>query len=98
MNLVNEQGAVASGTDGYITKEEVAKRLKKTVRTIENWQARGIIPFIKVGRSVLFDWPDVQAHLQRNFRVCKLAESESPKAKVQSPKCETGLHELRQTK
>lgn len=77
MTQVNNQGTgtAANGTDGYITKEEVAKRLKKTVRTIENWQARGIIPFIKVGRSVLFDWTDVQAHLQRNFRVCKLAES-----------------------
>ena len=57
---------------GYITKQEVARRLKKTVRTIENWQRRGFIPYIKAGRSVLFDWPDVQAHMQKNFRVCHL--------------------------
>jgi excisionase family DNA binding protein len=52
----------------FITKEEVAKRLKKTERTIENWQRRGILPFVKVGRSVLFKWSDVVGHLQGNFR------------------------------
>ena len=58
--------------EGYITKEEVARRLKKTVRTVENWQRRGYIPFIKAGRSVLFNWVDVQGHLQKHFRVCHL--------------------------
>jgi len=62
----------APAQEGYITKQEVARRLKKTVRTVENWQRRGYIPFIKAGRSVLFDWPDVEAHLQKNFRVCHL--------------------------
>ena len=57
---------------GYITKQEVARRLKKTVRTIENWQRRGYIPFIKAGRSVLFDWDDVVTHLKKHFRVCHL--------------------------
>ena len=57
--------------EGYLTKEEVAKRLKKTVRTVENWQRRGIVPFVKAGRSVLFKWADVEAHLQSNFRVCR---------------------------
>ena len=57
--------------EGYITKEEVAKRLKKTVRTVENWQRRGILPFVKAGRSVLFKWADVEAHLQEHFRVCR---------------------------
>ena len=41
--------------EGFITKAEVACRLKKAVRTIEDWQRRGYIPFIKTGRSVLFD-------------------------------------------
>ena len=59
--------------EGYITKEEVARRLKKTVRTIENWQARGILPFVKAGRSVLFKWADVESHLQSNFRICRKA-------------------------
>ena len=64
--------AAAVEAEGYITKQEVARRLKKTVRTVENWQRRGYIPFIKAGRSVLFDWPDVVTHLKKNFRVCHL--------------------------
>ena len=66
-----QPGQSATEPEGYITKEEVAKRLKKTVRTVENWQARGILPFVKAGRSVLFKWTDVEAHLQANFRVCR---------------------------
>ena len=67
-----ENGAESeNGTEGYITKSEVARRLKKTVRTIENWQAKGILPFYKAGRSVLFKWSDVEGHLRQNYRVCK---------------------------
>jgi excisionase family DNA binding protein len=58
-------------TQEYLTKEELAKRLKKTVRTIENWQRRGILPFVKAGRSVLFNWVDVKRHLHSNFRVVR---------------------------
>lgn len=64
--------ASAAIPEGYLTKAEVAKRLKKTVRTVENWQRRGIVPFVKCGRSVLFKWSDVETHLQANFRVCRL--------------------------
>jgi excisionase family DNA binding protein len=56
--------------EGFITKEEVAKRLKKTVRTVENWQRKGILPFVKAERSVLFRWSDVVGHLE-----CSGAES-----------------------
>jgi excisionase family DNA binding protein len=66
-----QQAANGSQPEGYITKVEVAKRLKKTVRTVENWQRRGILPFIKAGRSVLFKWSDCEMHLHQNFRVCK---------------------------
>ena len=34
--------AAASQPEGYITKKEVARRVKKTVRTVEHWQRRGI--------------------------------------------------------
>ncbi len=43
--------------DHYITKFEVAERLKVTTRTVEAWTARKWIPFLKVGRTVRFHWP-----------------------------------------
>jgi excisionase family DNA binding protein len=32
--------------------------------------AEGIIPFYKLGRTVLFKWSEVDAHIQAHFRVC----------------------------
>ncbi len=61
--------ASADGVEDFITKEEVARRLKKTTRTIENWQRRGYIPFVKVQQSVLFRWSSVVAELERKFGV-----------------------------
>jgi len=59
--------------DGYLTKREVAKRLRKTVRTIERWMRLGFLPHVKIGRgkraTVIFDWPDIQASLHARFRV-----------------------------
>jgi excisionase family DNA binding protein len=51
----------------FISKREVASRLKMTVRNVSKWQRRGIIPYIKCGRAVLFKWADVEAHLKQAF-------------------------------
>ena len=67
----SEESVVGHEPEGYITKAEVAKRLQKTIRTIENWQRDGILPYLKLGRSVLFRWSDVEAHLEAHFRVCR---------------------------
>lgn len=55
----------------FINKAEVARRLRKKLRTIDNWMKRGILPYYKMGRSVSFKWSDVQTHLQSHYRVCR---------------------------
>jgi hypothetical protein len=50
--------------ENLITKRELACRLKRTVRTITNWQRRGIIPYVRWRHAVYFDWQAVQASLQ----------------------------------
>jgi len=47
-----------------ITKRELACRLKRTVRTITNWQRRGFIPYVRWRHAVYFDWEAVQARLE----------------------------------
>lgn len=47
----------------YLTRKELARKLKKSLRTIDAWVILGILPVIKVGRSVLFVWTDVQKAL-----------------------------------
>ena len=54
-----------------LTKKEIAARAKVTTRTIENWQRRGVIPFIKIKKVTLFCWDDVVKHLKANHEVCR---------------------------
>jgi len=53
----------------YLTKKELALRLKKTPRTIDHWMRRGWISYYKIGRSVRFKWTEVDAELQQWRRV-----------------------------
>jgi hypothetical protein len=55
--------------EGFIGKAELARRLGKTVRTVDAWMRRGILPYYKPDRCVLFRWPDVEQHIVRNYRV-----------------------------
>ena len=48
-----------------MTKRELSLRLKKTPRCIETWMKRRYLPYIKIGHSVFFRWPDVIAALRR---------------------------------
>ena len=57
----------------YLSKMEVAARLGMTVRTVEHWMRRGIIPYVKIvkGRraTVLFKWAEIETHLRKCFGV-----------------------------
>lgn len=57
--------------EGFIGKAEVAQRLNKTLRTVDNWMQRGILPYYKIGRSVEFKWSEVEAHLAQTCRVTR---------------------------
>ena len=61
----------ARPTETFINKVEVARRLGKTLRTVDNWMARGLLPYFKIGRSVSFKWSDVEVHLAQTCRVCR---------------------------
>ena len=52
----------------YLTKQGLAELLKKSPRTIEHWVSQGILPCIKIQRSVLFPWADVQDALRAFYR------------------------------
>lgn len=58
------QNAAVPCTELFMNKAEVAGRLRKTVRTVENWMESGILPYYKVGRSVVFRWSDIEAQLR----------------------------------
>jgi len=58
--------------EGFITRAELARRLRKSERTIQEWTRRGFLPCVKAGRSVLYYWLDVKRHLrERHGYLCE---------------------------
>ncbi|MBL9181864.1 MAG: helix-turn-helix domain-containing protein [Verrucomicrobiaceae bacterium] len=48
----------------YETKLETARRLRVSIRTIENWVQSGRLPMAKIGRRCLFDPEAVDQAIQ----------------------------------
>ena len=61
--------ALDDGSNEMLTKEELAAKLKVTVRTVENWQHDGFLPGVKIANVVRFHWPEVVEHLKANFKI-----------------------------
>lgn len=57
--------------DQMVEKAEIAKMLGITIRTVDNWMDRGLLPYFKIGRSVRFRKNDVVQHLNQCTRVCR---------------------------
>jgi hypothetical protein len=50
---------------GFKNETEILKLVPVSRRTLSNWKARGWVPFIKIGRRCLYDWPSVAEALRR---------------------------------
>jgi len=57
----------------YLRPTEATKLLPVSRRTLSNWQRRHVIPFYRIGRTVLFKRADIEAALER-FRVKAVGE------------------------
>ena len=65
-------GLVQVASDNQmVDKTEIAKLLGMTIRTVDNWMDRGLLPDFKIGRSVRFRKNDVVQHLNQCTRVCR---------------------------
>ncbi len=68
MKTPSNGDSVAADTDAgvLLKKGQVATRARVSERTISNWQARRIIPFVKISpRCVRYSWPAVQRALDK---------------------------------
>ncbi len=79
-------------SEGFVGKTEIAKRLGKTVRTVDSWMRDGRVPFIKLGRSVLFRWSDVERHIVTHYQVLRF---DQPRARC-TRKVRTTARKVRQ--
>lgn len=53
----------SSATDGLLDKPELAVKLRISKRTVDAWMKKRRLPFIKIGKTVRFNWQDVLAKL-----------------------------------
>jgi excisionase family DNA binding protein len=66
--LQQGQPPTLSADETLLDKSGLARRLNKSVRTVDAWMKARRLPYIKVGRSVLFRWGAVLEKLD-TFRV-----------------------------
>ena len=59
---------IERASDGLLLKPELARRLRRSPRTVDLWMRQGKLPYLKIGKTVLFRWPDVLEKLGQ-FRV-----------------------------
>ncbi|MCW5554864.1 MAG: hypothetical protein KIS67_22215 [Verrucomicrobiae bacterium] len=64
-----ESAAEAQVNEDVLTKEQLARRMNVSLRTVENWMEQRLVPYVKPTRTVRFIWHDVEQALRRNFGV-----------------------------
>ncbi len=50
---------------GWVNKKRTAEHLGIGDRTLTDWMARRLIPYVRVGRKVIFNLREVDEHLKR---------------------------------
>ncbi len=64
---------VEAATAIFLRPTEATKLLPVSRRTLSNWQRRHVIPFYRIGRTVMFKRADIESALER-FRVAAIGE------------------------
>jgi hypothetical protein len=63
-----EPNQTASGETAFIDEKQLLAKLPISRRTLGNWKAKGLLPYVKIGRRCLYDWASVQGALLRRQR------------------------------
>ena len=55
--------------DPMITKRQVAMHMGVTVRAVDNWMGRRLVPYYKIGRNVRFRMSEILRHFETSSRI-----------------------------
>jgi hypothetical protein len=58
----------ANGGPAFMDEKQLLAKLPISRRTLGNWKATGVLPYIKIGRLCLYDWASVHGALLRRQR------------------------------
>jgi len=56
------------GGRAFMDEKQLLAKLPISRRTLGNWKAKGVLPYIKIGRRCLYDWASVHGALLRRQR------------------------------
>jgi excisionase family DNA binding protein len=62
-------------TSALFTRTQLAERLNVSHRTVDNWRERGLIPYLRVGAVIRFDFRQVIAALSEHCKEREKARS-----------------------
>jgi hypothetical protein len=63
---------INAGSDGFLSEKELLKRLPICRRTLGIWRKARRIPYVRIGRRILFNWTAVSnALLRMQTAVCE---------------------------
>jgi len=67
---VGQIGTVGTPSPVLVKKKELAKRLSVSPRTIDNWVAKRVIPYLQITpRFYLFHFDEVLAAVRKHYQV-----------------------------
>ena len=64
-DLRDELYQTPPGEAGFIDEKRLLAKLPISRRTLGTWKAKGILPYIKIGRRCVYDWASVRRALLR---------------------------------
>jgi excisionase family DNA binding protein len=47
----------------YLTKQQAAELLQISIRTLDTWMARRLIPYLRIGRTIRFRQSDLEENV-----------------------------------
>jgi hypothetical protein len=59
---------LTEGEPQFVTATEVARRFRRTPRTLWNWEQRGVLVPVRTGRNRLYRLADVEALARSGWR------------------------------
>ena len=64
-----QRNQISPQPQALIDRDQLAAAIRVSRRTVDQWRADGVLPYIKVGAVIRFDLADVLAALRERFRV-----------------------------
>ena len=53
----------------FIKRSELSRRISVSIKTIDLWRSKGILPAYKIGGVILFDWQEIRLMIKANVEI-----------------------------